>query len=361
MGKRKNPQAKALQIEISDPDGLSAYSARHLEWLAVQHYSQATIRGREHFLGLFLHWCQQRDLRQPQEITRPILESYQRSLHRTKKINGKPVSANALGNHVYALRGFFKWLAKSRHILYNPAAELEIPKRQKRLPRYTLTVGEVEQVLAVPDTDNPLNLRDRAILETLYSTGIRRAELIGLHASDLDYERKVLAVRQGKGNKDRIVPIGERAIVWIQRYLDEVRPEHVLGEDEGTLFLNKNGKPLDMRGLSRRVGQYVKAAEIGKDGACHLFRHTVATLMLENGADIRYIQEILGHASVKTTQIYTQVSIHQLRQVYSQTHPAANLTAKQRERMAKNGKSNDVAENGEDGVLLDDEMDLFDE
>ncbi len=258
------------------------------------------------------------------------------------------------------MRGFFKWLAKTRHILYNPAAELEIPRRQKRLPRYTLTVGEVEQVLAVPDTDNPLNLRDRAILEILYSTGIRRAELIGLKYTDLDYERRVLAVRQGKGNQDRIVPIGERAIVWVQRYLDEVRPEHVLGTDEGTLFLNKNGKPLDMRGLSRRVGQYVKSAEIGKEGACHLFLHTVATLMLENGADIRYIQEILGHASVKTTQIYTQVSIQQLRQVYSETHPAANLTPKQRERMTKSGKSNHTAENGEDALFLDDEMDCFD-
>ena len=259
------------------------------------------------------------------------------------------------------MRGFFKWLAKSRHILYNPAAELEIPRRQKRLPRYTLTVGEVEQVLAVPDTDNPLNLRDRAILETLYSTGIRRAELIGLKYTDLDYERRVLAVRQGKGNNDRIVPIGERAIVWIQRYLDEVRQEHVLGTDEGTLFLNKNGKPLDLRGLSRRVGQYVKSAEIGKEGACHLFRHTVATLMLENGADIRYIQEILGHASVKTTQIYTQVSIQRLRQVYSETHPAANLTVKQQKWIAKNEKTSDNLESGEDGLLLDDEMDLFDD
>ena len=360
MAKRKTPQAKALQIEISDSDSLPAYLARHLEWMGVHHYSEATISGREHFLGLFLHWCQQRDLRQPQEITRPILESYQRYLHRTKKINGKPVSANAQGNHVYALRGFFKWLAKARHILYNPAAELEIPRRQKRLPRYTLTVGEVEQVLAVPDIDNPLNLRDRAILETLYSTGIRRAELIGLKYTDLDYERNVLAIREGKGNQDRIVPIGERAIVWIQRYLDEVRPEHVFGEDEGTLFLNKNGKPLDMRGLSRRVGQYVKNAEIGKEGACHLFRHTVATLMLENGADIRYIQEILGHASVKTTQIYTQVSIQQLRQVYSETHPAANLTVKQRQWIAKNAKASDSLESGENGLLLDDEMDCFD-
>ena len=332
---KRTPQAKALQQEISDPDSLTAYLSRHLDWMTVQHYSSASVSSREHLLGLFLHWCQQRDLRQPYEITRPILESYQRALSRTKKSNGKAVSANAQGNHVYALKGFFKWLAKARYILYNPAAELEIPRRQKRLPKYTLTQSEVERVLAVPDTDNPLQMRDRAILETLYSTGIRRAELIALKVIDLDSERGILAVRQGKGNKDRMVPIAERAIHWIERYVEEVRPEHVLGTDKGTLFLNKNGLSLDMRGLSRRVGQYVKEAEIGKEGSCHLFRHTVATLMLENGADIRYIQEILGHASVETTQIYTRVSIQTLRQVYSETHPGAGSQSETKSR-AKN-------------------------
>jgi integrase/recombinase XerD len=330
MAKRKNPQAKALQIEISDPDSLIAYLARHLEWMAVRHYAETSISGRKHYIGLFIIWCKERDLRQPQEITRPILENYQRSLFRLKKTNGKPLSARSQANHISSLKGFFSWLSKSRYILYNPASELEAPRRQKRLPRYTLNEAEIEKVLSIPDLSDPLRLRDRAIMEVLYSTGIRRAELIHLNRLDLDRERGVLAIWQGKGQQDRMVPIGERAIDWIDRYLDEARADYVLSQDDDTLFLNKNGIPVNKKSLSRRVGEYIDKARIGKRGACHLFRHSFANLMLENGAEIRYIQEILGHASIRTTQIYTQVSIQKLRQVHGQMHPGERARKKKK-------------------------------
>jgi integrase/recombinase XerD len=140
--------------------------------------------------------------------------------------------------------------------------------------------------------------------------------------SALDQERGTLFVRQGKGKKDRMIPMGERAFGWVRKYLDDARPSLALSPDDGTVFLTNAGLPFEANRLTQLVRDYVDAAEIGKTGSCHLFRHTCATLMLEGGADIRFIQQMLGHAKLETTQIYTQVSIRQLKEVHTRTHPA---------------------------------------
>jgi integrase/recombinase XerD len=217
---------------------------------------------------------------------------------------------------------YFKWLTRQNVLLWNPASELELPRLERRLPRYVLTESEAEAVMQQPDTSEPLGVRDRAILEVLYSTGIRRMEVLGLSVFDLDAERGTLLVRQGKGKKDRMVPIGKRAIAWLERYLDSVRPGLVVPPDPGNLFLTSLGDEFSPHRLTQLVRDYVVAADTGKKGACHLFRHTMATVMLEGGADIRYIQEMLGHAELTTTQIYTQVSIRRLQAVHAATHPA---------------------------------------
>src|SRR5262249_9669391 len=144
---------------------------------------------------------------------------------------------------------------------------------------------------------------------------------------DVDLEKGTVMVRHGKGRKQRIVPIGERALAWIDKYVVEARPQLVTGADPGTLFLTSTGVPFTPNHLSQMARGYVLAAAIGKEGACHLFRHTAATLMLENGADIRYIQELLGHAELTTTQIYTRVSISKLKQIHAATHPGAKLAS----------------------------------
>jgi integrase/recombinase XerD len=220
------------------------------------------------------------------------------------------------------VRAFFAWLCRQNHLLANPAADLELPRAEKRLPRHVLTASEAERVLARPDVAAPIGLRDRAILETLYSTGMRRMELAHLKLFDFDAERGTLFVRQGKGKKDRMIPIGARAIGWVRRYLDDARPSLVTTPDDGTLFLSNLGQAFEVNRLTEIVRDYVAAAEIGKTGACHLFRHTCATLMLENGADIRFIQQLLGHEKLETTQIYAQVSIRMLKEVHTRTHPA---------------------------------------
>ena len=161
------------------------------------------------------------------------------------------------------------------------------------------------------------------MLEVLYSTGIRRSELAHLSVSDVDPGRGTLLVRQGKGRKDRMVPIGARALAWVGRYLDRARPGSAADPDDGTLFLTADGTGLSPDRLTQLVRDHIRASGVGKDGSCHLFRHTCATLMLEGGADIRCIQAMLGHAELSTTAIYTQVSIRTLQAVHAATHPAA--------------------------------------
>ena len=180
-------------------------------------------------------------------------------------------------------------------------------------------------VLSAPVVSKPLGLRDRAVLEVFYSCGLRRNELIELACRDVDYARGTVFVRCGKGAKDRYVPIGERALFWLRLYNELVRPHFVTDRFPNHLFLSSVGTPLCPDWLSRSVRRYIALAGIEKRGSCHLLRHTVATLMLEGGADIRYVAEMLGHTRLETTQRYTRVSIDRLRTVHASAHPAAGL------------------------------------
>jgi integrase/recombinase XerD len=325
---RTSSAGRAALRAASDPQGLAAYVLRYLEWLQVHNYAAPTVQNRQSYLGVFVAWCSERGLVTPREITKPILERYQRSLYTHRKTNGEPLTFRAQHARLIPIRAFFKWCAKQNYLLYNPASEIELPRLEHRLPKHVLTKSEVEQVLAQPDTSEPMGLRDRAILETFYSTGMRRSELMGLGLFDLDRERGTVMIRQGKGKKDRMIPIGERAVAWIDRYQTRVRPELVVARGNATLFLTQAGEAFTPDRLTQLVRGYVNAADIGKTGSCHLLRHTMATLMLENGADIRYIQAMLGHAELSATQIYTQVSIRKLKEIHSATHPAKVRSAR---------------------------------
>lgn len=309
-------------INLADPQGMYHKVQEYLSYMDVKNYAKSTKESREFYLYTFLEWCGQRQLLRPSEITKPILERFQRYLFHYRKKNGDPLTFRSQYNRLVALRAWFKWLAKENHILYNPASEIELPKLEKRLPKAVLSEGEAESILNQPDIDEAMGLRDRAILEVLYSTGVRRLELINLLVQDVDQDRGTLFVRQGKGKADRMIPIGERALLWIDKYLDECRPELACGRDEGRLFLSRLGEAISPNGLTALVRNYIDQANIGKRGSCHLFRHTMATLMLENGADIRFIQAMLGHVKLDTTQIYTQVSIKKLKEIHTITHPA---------------------------------------
>ncbi len=309
-----------------DPDSLTCHMERFLEHMAVRNFSPVTVRNRRRDLTSFILWCAQRGLERPHEITRPVLERYQRHLYYHRKPNGEPLSFGSQAQLMVPVRAWFKWLTRENHILSNPASELDLPRPEKRLPALVLTAQEVETILALPDVSEPLGLRDRAMLEVFYATAIRRSELANLQLFDVDLARAILVVRKGKGNKDRVVPLGERARAWLVAYRDRVRPGLVAGRDPGHLFLSRDGLPFDPAHLSSKVHDYIAAGGAGKPGACHLLRHTAATLMLEGGADIRFIQALLGHESLETTQIYTHVSAARLAEIHAATHPGAKLS-----------------------------------
>ncbi|WP_221935036.1 site-specific tyrosine recombinase XerC [Catenovulum sediminis] len=306
----------------TDPNGLLAFMHHYLDALRIKHYTEQTLWNNERYIRDFIEWCDGRALRQPPEITKPILERYQRHLYLYRKADGKPLSIYSQRAKLSPLKSWFKWLTKSNYLLYNPASELEPPKIRQRLPKAILSEKEVEKVMRQANSAEPLGIRDRAVMEVLYSTGIRRMEVVNLSVFDIDLERLTILVRQGKGKKDRMLPLGERAAHWISCYLNEVRPELALASDDGTLFLTRLGEKFNENWLSRTIAQYVEKSGIPKQGSCHLFRHTMATLMLENGADIRFIQAMLGHAELSTTEIYTQVSIKALKDVHTRCHPA---------------------------------------
>jgi integrase/recombinase XerD len=220
---------------------------------------------------------------------------------------------------------FFSWLRRTGRLDVNPAADMTMPRPDRLLPEATLSAIEMAAVLSAPLVSKPLGLRDRAVLEVFYSCGLRRNELIELACRDIDYARGTVFVRCGKGAKDRYVPIGERALFWLRLYSELVRPHFVTERFPNHLFLSSVGTPLCPDWVSRSVRHYIARAGIQKRGSCHLLRHTVATLMLEGGADIRYVAEMLGHTRLETTQRYTRVSIDRLRTVHASAHPAAGL------------------------------------
>jgi integrase/recombinase XerD len=308
-------------FDRSDKATLASLVDRWLARLETRAYSPRTVAGRTWALRAFLAWAEARALLRPAQIDRTALEGFQRFLWAHRKANGQPFAVATQRSHLGAVQGFFAWLCRENILPANPAADLELPRKPPRaLPR-GLSLAEVEQILAVPDTADPLGVRDRAILETLYGTGLRRTELVNLDVGDVDRARGLVLVRRGKGGKDRLAPLGVQALAWIERYLEKCRPLLEVSASETALFLSGYGGRLNPNYLGNWVRKTIDRAQLGKTGSCHLFRHACATHLLENGADLRMIQELLGHARLDTTQIYTAVSIAQLREVHARCHP----------------------------------------
>ncbi len=309
---------------------MSAFSVAvedHLLWLRSHGYASSTVANRARHLGALAQFFAELGIDDPAQVGFAGVESYQRHLFHHKKRDGSPLSFRTQAQRLIPVRVFFSWLSSQGRIGVDPSIGVVLPNAEHRLPEATLTAMEADAVLAVPDVTSPLGLRDRAILEVLYSTAIRRSELISLKIWDVDHARGTVFVRQGKGARDRHVPIGDAALVWVARYVELVRPRLGRRQDDDVLFLSASGEPLCADWLSRTVTAYIRAGAPTKHGSCHLFRHSAATLMLEGGADIRYVGEMLGHAKLETTQLYTRVSIAKLRAVHAACHPSGRSSA----------------------------------
>ncbi len=331
----------------SHPDAIPARFAtlrQHLAaWLEAvrgQGLSERTQGSYEERLLPFISWCEARGVMTAPQVSLPLLESYQRWLRSQRKADGQPYTPGSQLDRLSALRLWFRWLLLHHHILYNPADNMVLPREEKRLPAQVLNEDETHTVLAAANIDTLTGLRNRAILEVLWSTGIRRMEIANLLLSEVDFGRGVVLVRQGKGGKDRVVPIGEQALHWLTRWLS-IRPQLTRRGDSGHLFITRKGRGLARGTLTQIAADSIrKQAQLTKPGACHLFRHSMATQMLENGADTRHIQAILGHEKLETTQIYTRVAIGHLKEVHEQTHPAERRS---KQKMPPDDKQTDSA------------------
>jgi integrase/recombinase XerD len=322
MTRRRIGLRRNVLSDPTEPGSMATLVHAYLDWMLVTNHSQHTVVFRDEALNYLVKWCRERGITQAAEINKLVLERFQRYLYHCRKRDGAPLSFRTQYARLSVVRAFFKWCARHNHLLYNPASELELPKWEKRLPKHVLTVAETETVMRMPDLSTSVGIRDRAIMETLYSSGMRRMEISNLKLYDIDRERGTLLIRQGKGKKDRMLPIGDRALAWVLKYMNEVRPRFATEPDAGWLWLTPTGDNVLPATLGTFVSDYVRMSGIGKLGGCHMFRHTMATLMLEGGADVRFIQAMLGHAKLDTTEIYTHVSIRKLKEVHSLTHPA---------------------------------------
>jgi integrase/recombinase XerD len=275
-------------------------------------------------LNYFIDYCAERDVHHIQHVDKALLLRYQQHVHHLRKEDGDALSIPTQRHRVAEIQLWFAWLVEAGHLPYTRLGEVVLPKLPKTLPKAVLSVSEIDKLMAQVCLDKPTGLRDRTMMEVLYSCAIRRRELLGLTLNDIDTHRGWLLVRQGKGGKDRVVPIGQRAVDWVTQYLSDARPLLAKYVTEPALFISMKGRAIHHTTFTSKLKEYAKAAGITKTSGCHAFRHSTATLMLENGADIRHIQAMLGHECLSTTQIYTQVAIGHLKDVHNQTHPGEN-------------------------------------
>jgi integrase/recombinase XerD len=307
------------------PEGtLRFYMQSYHQWMQEMNFSHNTVKQHRCFFNKFLDWCEERGVMRPEDVSQELIERYQKHIYHTKKPEtGETLSVNAQRSVGVAIHTFFRWMRKRGHLKFNPAADIELPRSEYRLPKYALTVEEVEKILLLADTESVIGIRDRAMMELLYSTGMRREELSKLKLYDLNAAKGTLVVRQGKGKRDRVLPVGVRALAWVDKYITESRPSLVAHPDHGYLFVAKRyGTSMSPKMIGAVVKSYVDAAKLKKNGSCHMFRHAMATHLLEAGADMKFIQQMLGHRNAISTEAYANWSIRKLKEMHTQLHPA---------------------------------------
>jgi integrase/recombinase XerD len=276
--------------------------------------SQNTVSSYKNDINAFISFLKNSGIDDPSNVSSDNIGGFFKTL---KELG---LSGTSSARYFSSLKGFFLYLLKNKYIVKNPIEKITAPRISKKLPG-VLDINEVDKILSAPKVDDKLGLRDKAMLELFYACGTRVSELINLKVNDLFFENEVIRVF-GKGSKERLIPIGTSAIRWIDEYLKKSRPLLMKkSKSENILFLNSRGSKLSRMGIWKIIDCYVKEAGIEKDVHPHTFRHSFATHLLEGGADLRAVQEMLGHADISTTQIYTHIDRDYIKQVHKQYHP----------------------------------------
>jgi len=289
------------------------------EWIEAQGFAPGSVKDHRQKLQGFIEFLDGSD---PLEADKKKLSAYQTHLFEmTSKKTGKKLSCNSQINRLTVLKNFYRFLQQTGRIATNPAEIIVLPRHPKLIPPVLLKSREMKKILDAPDLGNPLGFRDRTIMEVFFATGMRLSELTSSAVEDLNFEENLIHIKHGKGQKQRLVPMGEAARNWLQEYLENVRPILAKQSDTQAVFLNRFARRVDKNGWQKKLAEYVKAAGIKKNFTTHCFRHQLATAMLERGADTRHIQEILGHETLKTTQRYLHVVKAELKRIHKQSHP----------------------------------------
>ncbi|MCH2192159.1 MAG: tyrosine-type recombinase/integrase [Gammaproteobacteria bacterium] len=290
----------------------------------AQGQSSDTVRSKTYALKKFCKWCFARNVRRIDDVDIALMDEYMAYLNAYRKsLDGQPLCAANKYALILCIKSFVKKMFNRGLLTTDKLSSIDLPTVDRPLPKAIFTAEEVEQILEQPLLYGFKGMRDRVILETLFATGIRRIELLHLDIEDVDFNQQLIRVRKGKGNREYILPVSDRAIEWLAFYLTKLRPKLATLQSGSALFLNDKGTRYRACALSDMASRYVRFAGFKRSGSCHLFRHATATIMLDNGADIRHVQEMLGHADIASTQIYTFVSRSKLRDVYNKTHPSA--------------------------------------
>jgi integrase/recombinase XerD len=296
--------------------------ASYIEHMQVKNYSPATIDSYRKQVSMFLAHLEHAGVRDIKQVTRNSIADYQQKLteHRDKTDKGYTVAT--LGVKIRAVKRLFEYLEATNQVLINPAERIKEPKKETRLPRVILTQDEVGKILAVPNLDTMRGLRDRAILEVFYSTGIRLEEMTRLTIFDCDLQGGFLRVNKGKFAKDRVVPLGKHAVRFLKEYITRVRPHHAKkNKAVNNLFVTQVGGPFTKSTLCPMVSYAAKLAGIAKHVTPHTFRHTFATELVKNGADIRAVSKMLGHSCLSATSIYVRAAAVDVKKTHQQHHP----------------------------------------
>ena len=293
----------------------------YLQSLMVRNLAKRTIEARTFMLNKFFDYLEERQVSGINTISKGLILDYQTELYQTLNKRGRPNSAGYQNSMLSVVKSFMRFLKDRDYIARDPAHDIPYAKLPKILPRGILTTAEARRIMATPDTSCALGYRDRTIMEVLYTSGIRKQELNDLSLNDVDYHDGFLRIDQGKGSKDRIVPLGRIACRYLENYIKSVRPELIKDPFNNALFLSTRGNRLSKNMVWEMVKKYAKKAKIKKNISPHTFRHSCATAMLRNKADIRAVQELLGHESLESTQIYTRVTIGDLKEVHNRCHP----------------------------------------
>lgn len=291
------------------------------EHLEIRGRSKLTIKGHLWHLGKFIDYIEQYNLDDIRQIRKHHIEKYRKYRYYRKNKNNSRDSINSQNRHLSSLRFFFIVLKLEGFILDEPTAGLVYAKAPKRLPKSALIDKEVQKVLDCPDTGTVLGFRDRTMLEVLYSTGIRRSELLNLNLEDVDYKGGYLRINQGKGGRDRIVPVGKIACDYLENYIKGIRPVIFRSDKQEALFVSKRGNRLSKNALHEITAKYAKKTDIKKQVTCHTFRRSCATEMIKNQANAVHVKDLLGHTSLQMISVYCDLSIVDLKKAHKKYHP----------------------------------------